>query len=232
MEKIPTSHSSRKFDAVIFDQDGTLTDTMSIIFQAFMNTIQRFSETKITHDELFNSMGPPEEKILRQYVQDVHFPEAEEYFFDQYNKASNSLNLFPGVVETLEQLKRSGIRLCLFTGMGRRGTKWTFSELGLGKWIDCKVTGDDVRRYKPDPEGIFKALEAIGVPPEKSLMVGDSPKDVEAGKVAGAKTGIALWGIHDESLFDSVHADYRFQSPLQILQAVVPKNLSNYQGSK
>ena len=94
MEKIPTSHSSRKFDAVIFDQDGTLTDTMSIIFQAFMNTIQRFSETKITHDELFNSMGPPEEKILRQYVQDVHFPEAEEYFFDQYNKASNSLNLF------------------------------------------------------------------------------------------------------------------------------------------
>ena len=127
-----------------------------------------------------------------------------------------------------------GSEMCIrdSTGMGRRGTKWTFSVLGLEKWIDCKVTGDDVRQYKPDPEGIFKALEAIGVPPEKSLMVGDSPKDVEAGRVAGAKTGIALWGIHNESLFDSVHADYRFQSPLQILQAVVPENLSNYQESK
>lgn len=227
-----TNPPSRKFDAVIFDQDGTLANTMSIIFQAFVSTIHRFSGIEITHDELFNSMGPPEEKILRHYLGDTCFPEAEEYFFSQYNEASNSLDLFTGVAETLEQLKRSGTRLCLFTGMGRRGTKWTFSVLGLGKWIDFKVTGDDVSRFKPDPEGVFKALKAIGVPPEKSLMVGDSPKDIEAGKVAGTKTGIALWGILNESLFDNVHADYRFQSPHQILQAVVPEKFSNLQRSE
>ncbi len=224
------NHSQRKFDAVIFDQDGTLTDTMDVIFQAFVNTVGRFSRIEVTRDELFNAMGPPEEKMLRRYLPAACFPEAEEFFFRHYDEASGSLSLFPGVAETLDRLKKAGTRLCLFTGMGRRGTRWTFEVLDLGKWIDYPITGDDVRRPKPHPEGVFRALEAAGIPPERGLVVGDSPKDIEAGRIAGTKTGIALWGVRDESLFDGVHADYGFQTPHQLLMTVVPGNRSEASG--
>ena len=69
------NYPQRKFDAVIFDQDGTLTDTMNIIFQAFVNTVRRFSRIEATYDELFNAMGPPEEKLLHRYLPEACFPE-------------------------------------------------------------------------------------------------------------------------------------------------------------
>lgn len=97
---------------------------------------------------------------------------------------------------------------------------------GLGKWIDYPITGNDVRRYKPHPDGVFRALETAGIPPERGLVVRDSPKDIKAGRIAGTKTGIALWGVRDESQFDGLHADYGFQTPHQLLITVVSGNSS------
>ena len=56
------------FDAVIFDQDGTLVDTMDIIFEAFVNTLLRFADRRVSREELFRGMGPPEEEMLRGYI--------------------------------------------------------------------------------------------------------------------------------------------------------------------
>ena len=117
------NYPQRKFDAVIFDQDGTLTDTINIIFQAFVNTVRRFSRIEVTYDELFNAMGPPEEKLLHRYLPEACFPEAEEFFFRHDDEAAGSLSLFPGVAETLDNFQKAGTKLCLFTGMGRRGTR-------------------------------------------------------------------------------------------------------------
>lgn len=213
------------FDAVIFDQDGTLVDTMEVIFEAFVNTVGRFAGKRVTREELFRGMGPPEEEMLRKYVPESSFPEAVEFFFGHYHRSADRVRLFPGIEQALERLDGAGVRLGLFTGKGRRGTRWTLELLGLGRWFASPVTGDDVERYKPDPEGVLRAMSAAGVPAQRSgrvLVVGDSPYDVQAGRAAGAKTGIALWGVGDVARFDGVEADFRFETPADLLRAVLP----------
>jgi pyrophosphatase PpaX len=213
------------FDVVIFDQDGTLVDTMDVIFEAFVNTARRFADRRVTREELFRGMGPPEEEMLRGYVPEHLFPEAVEFFFGHYHRTADRIRLFPGVKEALECLDGAGVKLGLFTGKGRRGTRWTLDLLGLGRWFASPVTGDDVERYKPDPEGVRRAMSAAGVPAERSgraLVVGDSPYDIQAGRAAGTKTGVALWGVGDISRFDGVEADFRFETPADLVRAVLP----------
>ncbi len=215
------------FDAVIFDLDGTLVDTMDVIFEAFVNTLLRFADRRVSREELFRGMGPPEEEMLRRYIPEASFPEAVEFFFGHYHRAADRIRLFPGVQEALERLAGAGVKLGLFTGKGRRGARWTLDLLDLAGWFTSPVTGDDVEQYKPDPEGVLRAMSAAGVSAERSgraLVVGDSPYDIQAGRAAGAKTGVALWGVGDIARFDGggVEADFRFGTPADLVRAILP----------
>jgi phosphoglycolate phosphatase-like HAD superfamily hydrolase len=70
---------------------------------------------------------------------------------------------------------------------------FTLTELGLWGLIEHLVSGDDVERPKPDPEGVFHVSEALGVPVDRILLAGDSPADVRAGRSAGCSTAAVLW---------------------------------------
>ncbi|MFQ5915789.1 MAG: HAD family hydrolase [Nitrospinota bacterium] len=212
------------FEAVIFDQDGTIVDSMGVIYEAFIETVLRFGGRHVSRSELFAAMGPPEEKMLKRLLPESSFPEAFEFFFSHYRRAEDRIRFFPGMEQALDLLHGAGVKLGLFTGKGRRGTRDTFGLLNLGRWFPSPVTGDDVRKYKPDPEGVLKALAGMGIPAHRSdraLVVGDSPYDVLAGRAAGTRTGIALWGVTDPSRFAGVEADFRFRQPPDLTNAVL-----------
>jgi HAD superfamily hydrolase (TIGR01549 family) len=186
-----------------------------------VDTVRRFAGKEVTRAELLANMGPPEEKMLRLYLPESSLTEAVEFFFHHYDRARDEINLFPGILQALEGLQEAGVKVGLFTGMGRRGTRTIFGQLELEKWMAFSVTGDDVENYKPDPEGVLKALAALDVPARQALMVGDSPKDILAGRAAGTKTGAALWGVNDPSRFDGLEADYWFETPGDLLNTVL-----------
>lgn len=221
--KLPRLERGRPaFDAVIFDQDGTVADTLEVIYEAFVETVRRYAGRRVSRSELFAAMGPPEEKMLKRLVPEAAFPEAVEFFFSHYDQAGDRVRLFPGMERALDLLQQAGIHLGLFTGKGKRGTRSTFEKLGLGKWFASPVTGDDVERYKPDPEGVHKALSIAGVPADRALVVGDSPYDVLAGRAAGTRTAVALWGAADAAPSDGTEADFRLRRPADLLRAVLP----------
>ncbi len=233
MSQIRSGPKPSTIKAIIFDQDGTLADTMEVIYEAFVNTVRRFAGKEVTRVELLSAMGPPEEKMLRLLLPEPSLTEAVEFFFQHYDRARDEISLFPGIHQALTGLQEAGIKLGLFTGMGKRGNQTIFGQLGLDKWINYPVTGDDVERYKPDPEGVFKALAALDVPAREALMVGDSPKDILAGRAAGTKTGAALWGTNGPSRFDGLEADYWFETPRELLKTVLgmPPQLTGKSGT-
>jgi len=65
--------------------------------------------------------------------------------------------------------------------------------LTLKRYFAAVVTGEDVTRNKPDPEGIQMVLKRMEVRPSRVIMVGDSASDIQAGRNAGVITGAALW---------------------------------------
>src|SRR3989304_522512 len=101
--------------------------------------------------------------------------------------------LYPGIKELLDNLKRKKILLSIFTGKGREASLITLEELGIKNYFTMIVTGDEVENHKPSPEGILQFIDRYKLKKDEVLMIGDSPGDVKASKEAGIKIASALW---------------------------------------
>jgi phosphoglycolate phosphatase-like HAD superfamily hydrolase len=93
----------------------------------------------------------------------------------------------------LAELKRRGVPMGVMTGKGVRSARITLEALGLADTFGAVVTGEDVTKQKPEPDGPLEAARQLGIAPADCAFVGDSPADVGAGKAAGMVTVVAAW---------------------------------------
>jgi phosphoglycolate phosphatase-like HAD superfamily hydrolase len=90
--------------------------------------------------------------------------------------------------------------------------------LGYDKRAACLVSGDTCARAKPHPEPLLHAAKLIGIAPENGLYLGDDKRDIDAGRAAGMKTVIALFGYIDPKTdLNTWQADAAIATPLQLL---------------
>lgn len=106
--------------------------------------------------------------------------------------------VFEGLAQTLDALKALGIRLGIVSGARPEVLELLRGEDILERF-DAVVLGADVSRRKPDPEGIFKCLERLGVAPEAAVYVGDTPVDIQASRAAGVHAVCVLTGAGDSA---------------------------------
>lgn len=96
----------------------------------------------------------------------------------------------------LERLKARGHRMGIVTGKGRAALDISLEKLGMSRYFDVTVSGDEMTRPKPDPEGVLTAMNALGGAREETVFIGDSEADMRAGKGAGVFTIGAHWLEH------------------------------------
>lgn len=101
--------------------------------------------------------------------------------------------LFPGIKELLKDIEGEGAVVTLYTGGGRESTRFCMEAQSVLTYFDRVITGDDVLRHKPHPEGILKLMQDFQLSPRKTLVVGDAGADILAGQEAGAVTVLARW---------------------------------------
>ena len=120
----------------------------------------------------------------------------------------------------LAELKRRGVPMGVVTGKSRRSAEITLEELG---WTDCfaaVVTGDEMTKQKPDPQGVIMAARKLGANEKACVMVGDSPADIGAGKAAGMTTIVAAWhAVYLEKL-KGMGADHWAQTPADVIRII------------
>jgi len=100
----------------------------------------------------------------------------------------------PGALEMLESL-RGKYRLGVVTTRRRKDAQAFLSQIGSADLFEVVIAREDVRRLKPHPEPILKAAQALNLPPEQCLMVGDTSPDVRSAKRAGAQAAGVLCGL-------------------------------------
>lgn len=100
-------------------------------------------------------------------------------------------DLSPEVFETLETLRKQGLKLAI--GSSSKNTPLILDRLGLGGYFDAVSDGNNITRSKPAPEVFLKAAEYLGLSPETCLVVEDAVSGVEAAHRAGMKA--APWGM-------------------------------------
>jgi pyrophosphatase PpaX len=209
----------KKLRAVLFDLDGTLLDSIPLIRRTFEKVFADFG-IPWGEGEVMKTVGLP----LRQAAE-IYAPDQEEQFLKAYTEfyhdhQAEMLELFPGTIETLDVLRRAGLRLGLVTSKRREPAVAGMSMTGLDRYISHVVALEDTGRPKPYPDCLLRGLELLAVKPGQSVYVGDSCYDVLTGKNAGVATTGVTWGIASQEEMCSCQPDFIAGNWSQLLDAL------------
>lgn len=175
---------------VVFDLDGTLVDSMKMIFEALNDALSKRDLPAIELNLLGQVAGRPLRNIVltKTYVAESAIQAIEKDVFEAYMQfCRTSCQLLPNVEKTLKTLKSRGMKLGLFTTTPRKPLEVVVEKLALDDYFDVMLAKEDVRN-KPDPDGLEQIIRRLGVIKDECLYVGDSPIDVLTGKAAGIRT--------------------------------------------
>jgi HAD superfamily hydrolase (TIGR01509 family) len=203
----------KRISCVIFDVDGTLTSTNDLIYGSFNHVAERHLNKTFTNAEITAMWGPTEEVALERMVGMDKAPQAiEDYMRFYAHNHTNMVDLYKGMREIIDFLKEHGVALAVFTGKGRRSALYTLEQMGIKEYFEVIVSGDDVTKSKPSPEGILKIVKSLKVDPDEALMVGDAVSDVLAAHDAGVHAAAVLWDSYGKERIMGMDVEYKFHS--------------------
>jgi len=210
--------------------DGTLVSSLPVIYHCENEISRKYLKASLTLEEVISRFGPPAHAIIRDMTRtlsdEVQSRAVSDYYECYRTHVSTRGLVFPGITELLRKIRGSGRRLALFTGVEKNMMEYTLTPFKLSEFFEVRVTADDIKKSKPDPEGINLALTRVHASPKESMYVGDSPSDIVAGKAAGVLTGAALWSPENRGDPTTEHPDYEFRSVQQLSDFLFPKNKS------
>lgn len=180
--------------AIVFDFDGTLANTLPICYYAFQKVFNKYDNKNLTTNEIKEMFGPSETGIIRKNLSNPNKEEAIEYYYAQYSKLHNSLvEVNSEICGLLTSLREENIKIGIFTGKAKRSLDISLKALDMEGLFDVMITGDDVLKPKPDPEGLLKALSLLAVENFEAIYIGDSDADIVAGLQANVYTIGVQW---------------------------------------
>lgn len=165
--------------AVVFDFDGTLSNSFPLVVGKITEAIAMFREEELTEEENNSIYGPTEEGIILKLIEDKG--EAKECFLrylDLYNQYHEELlpDFIPGIRELLEELNKRNIPVFLLTGRSKESTMITLTKFNAFKYFKAIYTGG---LYGEVKEELLNELASIHHYNKEDLVyIGDSLHDV------------------------------------------------------
>lgn len=176
------------YDLLIFDWDGTLSDSIGRILEAMKLAALRCAQP-VRDDEAVKGiigLGLPEAiRTLYPQIDDEQVAVFRQHYAECYMALDREPSqLFEGVAESLEAFKAAGYMMAVATGKARRGLDRVLKAHGWEDYFHI-TRGADEARSKPDPLMLEQILQHCGVKPARALMVGDSAFDLQMARNAG-----------------------------------------------
>lgn len=211
--------------AVIFDLDGTLSDSINSIKYCADNAIEPFGFGPYTIKQYCYFVGDGAANLIKRALQaggDTNLVLFEEAFarykeiFREY--CMYQVVPYEGIPELLEKLKEAGVALAVLSNKPHAETIRVIEALFGKDYFDIIQGQKEGVAIKPSPEGVFQILEKLSLKAEDILYLGDTATDMKTGKAAGAFTVGALWGFRERDELEESHADAIIEHPLQLLE--------------
>ncbi|MBC8212074.1 MAG: phosphoglycolate phosphatase [Gammaproteobacteria bacterium] len=218
--------SASAVKAVLFDLDGTLIDTAPDMAAALNHTLLQEGMPTLPLETIrpYVSRGGLALILLafEQHRSEAEIEPLRLRFLDYYlHHIAEHSRLFEGYEAVLETLEQRSIAWGVVTNKPAWLTDPLMAALNLSQRSAITISGDTTAQRKPHPLPLITAAQAIGVPCEQCLYVGDDRRDIQAGKSAHMTTVIAQYGyIVDDSDLDSWHADQLITHPTQLLDLI------------
>jgi phosphoglycolate phosphatase len=217
---------SRSFSpqAIFFDLDGTLVDSVPDLAEAARRMLAELGEQTRSDAEIasFVGKGIPVmvERALsvgRAPVSPPRLAQAIVCFTAHYDVTNGLLTrAYPGVAEALPLLRARGLKMGCVTNKAEAFIAPLLAQLGFLEFMDCIVGGDTLAQKKPDPEPLWHACALVGVPREAALMVGDSGNDALCARRAGMPVLLMTYGYNEGVAVDTEDCDGLLSSFLEL----------------
>ena len=188
---------------MIFDLDGTLLDTIDDLKEAVNHAMGLRGFPTFTRDEVMAMVGHGARNLMRQALPDGHkdddkvdaaYDDFRVYYFTHIDDHTKP---FAGIQDLLAKLHQEGVMLAVASNKFQEGTEYLIKEFFPEIPFVAILGGRPGFPLKPDPEIVGEVLRKAGVEKEASVMIGDSPTDMETAANGGIE-GIAVgWGYRN-----------------------------------
>lgn len=202
---MPSNDDLSHIQLVQFDLDGTLIDSLPQLSQATNLLLAELGYAPVAQQQVQLWIGNGADKLVERALvaalgrapsvtEQAH---ARQRFDEAYaSLASDDIVLYPGVLNTLRQLKSAGKTLALVTNKPFRFVPHILASTNLAEYFSLTLGGDSLAQKKPDPTPLLHVCQALNITPRHSLMVGDSANDVQAAKAAGMRVVGLTYGYN------------------------------------
>lgn len=195
--------TTRRFDLIAFDWDGTLFDSTATIARCIQSAVLDVGGKKPSDEAASYVIGLGWTQALAHVAPDVsseRYPLLSERYRHHYFAIQHEITLFEGVLPMLAGLRARGHWLAVATGKTRRGLDEVLASSTLAGAFDSSRTADQTAN-KPDPLMLLELMAEFDVPPERTLMIGDTTHDLQMARNAGCASVGVSYGAHEPEAF-------------------------------
>ena len=213
--------------AVIFDLDGTLTNTLKSIWKSANLALADVGLPTFEVDRYRYFVGDGVDELVRRALvangdeELVCFEQVRERYLYHFEKYVNyEVKPYDGICELLAALKERGILMAVNSNKPHERTVEVVEEIFGKGTFDMLVGQCEERARKPAPDGVLYIMDKLQLTSDEVVYLGDTCVDMQTGKSAGVYTLGALWGFRDRQELEENHADAIIEHPMEVLDYI------------
>lgn len=207
---------------MVFDLDGTLVDSLPDLAAAANFALSRLGLPEHPLKAHRQMIGQGEKNFVRRFLGPDHqhlYDQALALYLEHYSQnLGRQSRLYPGVADTLARL--SSLQLAVLSNKREDLSQGVIEAMGLRGFFQAVRGGDSYGVLKPNPEVLSALITELGEEPSRTLMVGDKPADILAGRGAGALTAAITSGYGDPEALAAEAPDYLITSFSRLVELI------------
>ena len=227
--EISQARTRQTVDAVVWDLDGTLIDSVGDLAAALNQLLAEQGRGPIDASRVRTMIGNGVTRLIERGFAATGKPAAPaelDSLADRFRTvyaahATRRTQLFPGALSVLQTLADAGIQQGLCTNKPEAITRQVLKTLGLTSFFGVVVGGDTFARRKPAPELLQHCLDVLGVQAERCVMIGDSAVDVALARAVGTRAGVVAHGYARQPV-ETLGADFVIDRLVDLLLEIEP----------
>ena len=213
-----------KYKAIIFDLDGTLTDTLEDLYLSVNHALRSCNLPERSLDEVRRFVGNGIRKLIERSVPEDTSIDMLERCFEAFRAyyvihCQDHTRLYPGIASLLTALHAKGYRMAVVSNKLQAGVD-ELADTFFNGVIDVAIGEQSGIPRKPEPDMVRHALDRLGVKKEEAIYVGDSDVDLQTALNAGLPCISVLWGFRNRDFLVAHGATVLVESPQEVLELV------------
>ena len=208
-----------RYQAVLFDMDGTVLDTLTDLHRAVNRSLAQFELPPVERETVRAGLGNGANRLLHACLPDQSEETVQQvlaWYLPWYEAHCRiETRPYPGILPLMRRLKDAGVRLAIISNKGDTAVR-ELAEAFFPGLLETAVGESATVRRKPNPDAVLAAADQMGLSVADCVYVGDSEVDLATAKAAGMDCVSVAWGFRDAQQLLAAGATRLVQDPAEL----------------